>query len=1160
MKGMKLAALTSLAITAMFVMAAAVSEPADSQPGVSDSWYSASDGLFIVEFETGLEGYYTCTVTDAEGVAVHADSNVNLPGVTMLALNIDEGKSVSAGDYTVSIIGVAASYSLTVTAYEVTVDTHTIAKLNGSGDDISDTSVILGSKDYLTVSFPEGYELDATDGMTVTDSKYYVDSTEDAHSITSKASEYEITFVLGDGSWKEGFTAPEKYTYGAVLTLPIASDVSVYQKTGYSVTFDGWYLTDDANKTIVTQIAADATGEKSFTAKYTETPNQYTVNFDKNNGTGEMSDQAFVCDVEQALTENAFTRTGYAFSGWNTAADGKGTPYADKESVSNLVESGNVTLYAQWTPNGYTVVFDKNNGTGEMSDQEFTYDAEQALTENAFTRTGYAFAGWNTAADGSGTSYADKVPVTNLATTGSVTLYAQWTANTYKVSFKANEGTGTTADQEFTYDEAQNLTANTFARTGYTFTGWNTVADGSGTPYADKASVSNLATTGTVELFAQWSINSYQLKIVYTGYSEVIPDYVADVEYNSQYSVASPVKEGYTADVLTVSGTMPAEDVTVTVTYTIDKFTVTIVSNDDGFGTVSKSSVTQVPWGSAVTVDGAKITVIGTDVTATPGDTTAQYEYAFDSWSVANGYLVKDDVTITATFTQTVRTYDITIAVQGNGTVSAAKIEAVPYGKAFTVNENAFAVNGTTITATPNAADAEFTHTFKEWLNVPETVTGLVTVTAVFETETNRYEVTLTPGENTAITDVTGVENGKVAYNGSFTFKASTDTGYDQNLVVKSNGAAIQPDAQGVYSVTVTAAVAITTETTVNMYAVNFVQGDNTMITDKTGLADGKIAHGGNLTFKVTTTEGYDQSLVVKNGNDVLALDNGVYSVTGVTGAITISTETSINLYTVSFASNNNGFGTVSETSVTQVPWGSSMTIDGSKITVIETDVTATPSETTAQYEYAFDSWSVANGYLVKDDVTITATFTQTVRTYDITIAVQGNGTVSAAKIEAVPYGKAFTVSDNTFTVNGTTITATPKTADAQYTYVFKEWLGVPESVTGAASITAVFEDQVNRYEVTFSAGAHTSITDVTGVENGKVAYNGSFSFKVTADAGYDQSLVVKSNGTAIQPDAQGVYSVTVTAAVAITTETTVNMYAVSFVQGDNTTITDKTG
>ena len=216
-----------------------------------------------------------------------------------------------------------------------------------------------------------------------------------------------------------------------------------------------------------------------------------TVTFDANGGTGTMAPETG--SAPAALTANAFTRTGYSFAGWNTAADGSGTAYADTASYPF---SASVTLYAQWTALTYTVTFDANGGTGTMAPE--TGSAPAALTANTFTRTGYSFAGWNTAADGSGTAYADTA---SYPFSASVTLYAQWTALTYTVTFDANGGTGTMAPETGSAPAA--LTANTFTRTGYTFAGWNTAADGSGTAYADTASYPFSA---SVTLYAQWTV------------------------------------------------------------------------------------------------------------------------------------------------------------------------------------------------------------------------------------------------------------------------------------------------------------------------------------------------------------------------------------------------------------------------------------------------------------------------------------------------------------------------------------------------------------------------------------------------------------------------------------------------------------------------------
>ena len=115
------------------------------------------------------------------------------------------------------------------------------------------------------------------------------------------------------------------------------------------------------------------------------------------------------------------TREGYTFTFWSREGQ--------TVDVTGQTVNGWTNLYANWKANSYTVTFAPNGGEGTMTDQTFTYDVEQALTANAFTKTGYTFAGWK---DGSGNSYIDGQTVKNLATEGTVTLTAQWTPNTYK--------------------------------------------------------------------------------------------------------------------------------------------------------------------------------------------------------------------------------------------------------------------------------------------------------------------------------------------------------------------------------------------------------------------------------------------------------------------------------------------------------------------------------------------------------------------------------------------------------------------------------------------------------------------------------------------------------------------------------------------------------
>ena len=245
----------------------------------------------------------------------------------------------------------------------------------------------------------------------------------------------------------------------------------------------------------------------------------YTINYDGNGATsGSTAPSSHTYGQSKALTANGFERTGYTFAGWD---DKRGHSYSDGQQVKDLATSGTVTLYAKWTANTYTINYNGNGNTGGSTpSSSHTYDQSKALTANRFERTGYTFAGWTTNADGSGNSYSNGQQVKNLATSGTVDLYAKWTANTYTIKYNGNGNTGgSTASSTHTYNEEKALTANGFTRNGYSFAGWTTNANGSGKFYADKASVENLSSTNgdTVTLYAQWTPHTYKVNFDSNG-------------------------------------------------------------------------------------------------------------------------------------------------------------------------------------------------------------------------------------------------------------------------------------------------------------------------------------------------------------------------------------------------------------------------------------------------------------------------------------------------------------------------------------------------------------------------------------------------------------------------------------------------------------------
>jgi uncharacterized repeat protein (TIGR02543 family) len=248
----------------------------------------------------------------------------------------------------------------------------------------------------------------------------------------------------------------------------------------------------------------------------------FAVTYDANGATSGTapvdSDGPYVAGATVTVAANTGTlaRTGYTFSGWNTAANGSGTSYPATGSATFTMPAANVVLYAEWTSTTHTVTYDANGATSGTvpvdADSPYTTGTTVTVAANtgSLARDGFDFSGWNTAANGSGTAYAATGSVTFPMPAANVVLYAQWTAVSHTVSFDANGGSGSMTDQ--TDNAPTALTANTFTRVGFVFAGWRTAADGSGTSYADQA-VYPFDADAT--LYAQWTSNTHT--VTYDG-------------------------------------------------------------------------------------------------------------------------------------------------------------------------------------------------------------------------------------------------------------------------------------------------------------------------------------------------------------------------------------------------------------------------------------------------------------------------------------------------------------------------------------------------------------------------------------------------------------------------------------------------------------------
>ena len=324
----------------------------------------------------------------------------------------------------------------------------------------------------------------------------------------------DTTFTVTAVMPSDGGTAQLDQTFDVVYGSQ-ETQYPVCTRTGY--TFAGWYGSvggtgtqyADGDGKVVTpwDTAGDATLYAGWTA------NQYKLSFDTNNGTGAQADVWATFDSTVPAITVAPTRDDYDFAGYWSAKEGGVLYYdADLNALRAWQVADNATLYAQWTGKPYTVKFDSNaDTTGEMTDQVLLRNTDMALKANGFVRAGYSFASWNTAKDGSGTSYADGATVNNLSTAGvPVTLYARWTANTYKVSLNDGRMQSATLTFNLNYDGGVAPTAQTIkdeetldypdlpTRDGYLFGGWYT--DTECTELFDFAA----SLTDNVTVYAKW--------------------------------------------------------------------------------------------------------------------------------------------------------------------------------------------------------------------------------------------------------------------------------------------------------------------------------------------------------------------------------------------------------------------------------------------------------------------------------------------------------------------------------------------------------------------------------------------------------------------------------------------------------------------------------
>ena len=317
--------------------------------------------------------------------------------------------------------------------------------------------------------------------------------------------QYTVSYNVNEG---EGTPDPATQTVNHGET--IAAAPTGISRPGYTLN-TAWNTQTDGNGDSFqfgsggTPVTEDITLYAQWTIK------QYTVNYNVNEGEGipNPATQTVNHGETIAAAPTGISKTGFTLStAWNTKADGSGDAFLFGNGGTPV--TADITLYAQWANQQYTVNYHANGGDGTPAPATQTVnDGDIIAAAPTVSRTGYTLnAAWNTAANGTGTSFLfgnGGTPVT-----ADITLYAQWTIKQYTVTYDVNGGIGTPdpATQKVNHGETIASAPTGISRTYYYLhTRWNTKFDRTGTYFL--FGDGGTPVTEDITLYALWSLGRY---------------------------------------------------------------------------------------------------------------------------------------------------------------------------------------------------------------------------------------------------------------------------------------------------------------------------------------------------------------------------------------------------------------------------------------------------------------------------------------------------------------------------------------------------------------------------------------------------------------------------------------------------------------------------
>ncbi|MBN2950544.1 MAG: InlB B-repeat-containing protein [Holdemanella sp.] len=375
---------------------------------------------------------------------------------------------------------------------------------------------------------------------------------------------YSIGYNLNGGSINGQKTSYNVTTESFTLPTPTRS--------GY--TFTGWTGSNGNTPQKSVTIAKGSTGNKSYTANWEANAYTLTVNPNGGNINGTTSAKSLSPPLYYNggnwwnLSGEKPSRTGYTFEGWYTSANG-GTKIYNADGTctnegtywknSSYVHTGNLSVYAHWKANTYTITskyfYYYQNNTWKQFDtktEQRTYGSSFA-PHNVNSPTGY-HAGNNYGYYTEKSEYLGDgtVGTNNITVNQNIIVHVHYYPDTYAITYKPNGGSGSDQTQTVTYGISWTSKGAIYSKSGYTQTSWNTQANGSGTKYS-LSTVQTDKQLSNVTLYAQWTPNTYAQTIqaryqnadgTWGSYSTVKS---GNANYNATYSWSRAADSTYKA-------------------------------------------------------------------------------------------------------------------------------------------------------------------------------------------------------------------------------------------------------------------------------------------------------------------------------------------------------------------------------------------------------------------------------------------------------------------------------------------------------------------------------------------------------------------------------------------------------------------------------------